>query len=620
MALRLFDRPDTMTVTGRLLRAVERRHRIIAALVPLTLVPIAVVGGLGAHAARTYTHLRRAADLTATLQHAVMSADPDEARALVAALRRETAAARHEVGGPGWRAGTRLPGLGVDLAAVTDVVTALDQVATDVLPAVLDTTHRLTGAGLPRDPTGGLSGGLTAAGSLDRAEAAARQAHTRVARIDPDALLPQLRAPVRTVQQQLDRAAALVSAGAALLRVLPAVLGADQPRTWLVLFQNPAELRATGGMPGAWMVVRFAGGALSIVEQGNANMTRPFDAPVLPLDPQLKALYGDRIGRFAANVNLTPDFPTAAALAAEMHRRRGGRPVDGAIALDPVALSYLLRATGPVTFRAGAGADGRLSSANAVRLLLSDAYTRPGSPAEKNDYFADAARAVFDTVVSGRLDPRAALSAVLQMAQERRLLLWSAHPGEQAQIERLPVAGRLPLRDEAGPNVGIFLNDGSGAKLNYYLRTTVALTPVACVTERNRRMLRVETTFTSQVPPSGLPAYVLGLGLAGDPYTMRLNVSLFAPTGGGLAEARLDGRQIAVASGFERSRQVSMATVDIAPGATRTLVALLDAGTAEGRQTQALTPQLWTTPTVNGWTIRTAPAPGPGQAPVTSTC
>ncbi|WP_327003558.1 DUF4012 domain-containing protein [Dactylosporangium sp. NBC_01737] len=603
-------------MTGRLLRTVERRHRMLAALVPLTLVPIAVVGGLGGHAARTYTHLRRAAELTTMLQHAVVGAEADQARTLAAALRRETAAARQEVGGPGWRAGTRLPGLGADLAAVTDVVTALDQVATDVLPAVLDTAHRLTGAALP--------GGLTAGGSLDQAEAAARQASARVARIDPDALLPQLRAPVRTVQHQLDRAAGMVSAGAALLRVLPAVLGAARPRTWLVLFQNPAELRATGGMPGAWMVVRFAGGALSIVEQGNANMTRPFDAPVLPLDPQLKALYGDRIGRFPANVNLTPDFPTAAALAAEMHRRRGGSPVDGVIALDPVALSYLLRATGPVTFRAGAGADGRLSSANAVRLLLSDAYARPGSPTEKNDYFADAARAVFDTVVSGRLDPRAALSAVLQMAQERRLLLWSAHPDEQAQIERLPVAGRLPLRDEAGPNVGIFLNDGSGAKLNYYLRTAVTLTPVACATERSRRMLRVETTFTSQVPPSGLPAYVLGLGLAGDPYTMRLNVSVFAPTGGGLAEARLDGRQVTVASGFERARQVSMATVDIAPGATRTLVALLDAGNTEGRQTQALTPQLWTTPTVNGWTIRTAPAPetshGTSQAPVTSAC
>ena len=38
----------------------------------------------------------------------------------------------------------------------------------------------------------------------------------------------------------------------------------------------------------------------------------------------------------------------------EMYRRRTGTTVDGVIAADPVALSYLLRATGPITLSSGA--------------------------------------------------------------------------------------------------------------------------------------------------------------------------------------------------------------------------------------------------------------------------
>jgi hypothetical protein len=606
------------TVGTAVVAFVARRHRLIAVLLPLTFVPAAVLGSGATHAWRIGTHLERAAGLAGVLQQALTSAQPADARAAAAALRRETAAAEAETRAPGWAAARRLPAVGVDVAAVTAVVTALHEVATGALPPVVATAERLGAAARG----GRLQPGNAAswAGDADRtalsaaAEVAGR-ASDRVAGIDAAALVPQLRRPVRTVQRSLEQAARLLAMGVALTRLLPGLFAADRPRTWLLLFQNPAELRATGGMPGAWMVVRLGGGALTVVEQGAANMTRPFDTPVLPLNADLQGLYGDRIGRFVANVNLTPDFPTAAGLAAEMYRRRTGRTVDGVAALDPVALSYLLRATGPVTF-AGTGT---LSAANAVRLLLVDAYARTDSAAAKNGYLAEAARAVFDTVASGRLDARAALAALWQMVSERRLLLWSADAAEQGLIEQLPVAGRLPVRDDDGPTVGVFLNDASGAKLNYYLRTAAALSFVRCATER-RRLLRVEATFASRVPPSGLPAYVLGLGLAGDPYTMRLNVSVFAPAGGGLVEARLDGRQISVGSGFERERQVSMATLDIRPGTSRTLVLWLDIGTAEEGRTRDLTPQLWTTPTVSGWAIRRAPAGDAGPTPVTSIC
>ena len=110
---------------------------------------------------------------------------------------------------------------------------------------------------------------------------------------------------------------------------------------------------------------------------------------MLPLSDADRALYTDKMAMFAADVNLTPDFPTAAALAREMYRQRSGRTVDGVLATDPVALSYLLGAVGPVKVPGGKD----LTSRNAVLVLLSETYMRNTVPENQDRYFAAAARA-----------------------------------------------------------------------------------------------------------------------------------------------------------------------------------------------------------------------------------
>ena len=47
------------------------------------------------------------------------------------------------------------------------------------------------------------------------------------------------------------------------LQVLPTMLGRDEPKNWLLVFQNNAEVRATGGLPGAISVVTADDGELS---------------------------------------------------------------------------------------------------------------------------------------------------------------------------------------------------------------------------------------------------------------------------------------------------------------------------------------------------------------------
>jgi hypothetical protein len=466
-----------------------------------------------------------------------------------------------------------------------------------VLPTVVDLAGTL-GPGLV--PVGGrvdLEPLRRAGPRIAGLDAQVRAAADRIAALPVGDLWPPLRTAVAEFAAGLDRVRSVTGSAARAAALLPGMLGADGPRTYLVVFQNLAEVRATGGMPGAFVVVRADRGELRIVSQGTAASTlMSFETPVLPLDPDMEALYTDRLGVFPADVNATPHFPTAALLFREMYRRRSGTTVDGVIAADPVALSYVLAATGPLPMPDGPP----LTASNAVRLLLSDAYARMTSSADKDAYFAAAARTVFGVLSHGVADPRAAVAALARAAGERRLLVWSANPGEEAMLAGTVLEGALPERDGAQPIVGVFLNDGSGAKLDYYLTHDAEVQVGKCRAD-GRRELRLHMTLGSTAPTSGLPEYVLGLHLAGDPYTVRTNVTVFSPAGGAVLNAAVDGSTVPVGSGVERRRHVAIVTVDLKPGQTRTIDVNLLTDVIPAPDTTPVTPTLWVTPGVNPW-------------------
>ncbi|MFD0822176.1 DUF4012 domain-containing protein, partial [Micromonospora zhanjiangensis] len=427
---------------------------------------------------------------------------------------------------------------------------------------------------------------------LTEADGAVRAVRDRFRGTPSADLLPQVRSAVTELRRQIDLLSTLTSAARRGAALLPTMLAASGSRTYLLAFQNLAEKRATGGMLGAYVTLRVSDGRVTVLRQGNAiDLLVTGVVPVLPLDRATRALYGDLIGIYPADVNLSPHFPTAATMYREMYRRRFGVAVDGVLATDPVAVSYLLRATGPVPVRGAAP----LAATTVVRTLLSDAYRF--LPASTQDaYYASSARAVLDVLLSRTVDPRLLLPALDQALTERRLLFWSAHPDEQAAIAETRLAGILPEREDTS-TVGVFLNDGSGAKLGYYLTHTAELTVGDCRPD-GRRELRLRVTLGSTAPRSGLSPSVLGLRMAGNPYTARTLVNVFSPAGGSVLDARLDGAPVGVGGGTERGRRVAVATVDVPAGQARVLdVTLLTPVTTSGLADLRVTPGVQSWPT-----------------------
>ena len=95
--------------------------------------------------------------------------------------------------------------------------------------------------------------------------------------------------------------------------VLPGFLGADGPRDYLLVFQNNAEIRTSGGLPGSWAEVHAEDGRLEITRQGTGNEFPRRDTPILPLSQGELQVYSDLLGVYFQDANFSTDFPRAAA-------------------------------------------------------------------------------------------------------------------------------------------------------------------------------------------------------------------------------------------------------------------------------------------------------------------
>ena len=158
-----------------------------------------------------------------------------------------------------------------------------------------------------------------------------------------------------------------------------------------------------------------------------------------------------------------------------MWAQQSGMNVDGVIAIDPVALSYILGAVGPVTM-----ADGEvITKDNVVELTESTAYTRfPTDQTARKKYLQDIANEVVKKITGPVESPRKLLDALGKAVSERRIAVWSSSPADQKLLEETPLAHVVP--DDPAPYAGVVINNLGGNKLDYYLKRKIEYAADGC--------------------------------------------------------------------------------------------------------------------------------------------
>lgn len=371
-----------------------------------------------------------------------------------------------------------------------------------------------------------------AEGALPDITAAFTDAKAVTDGIDRSHLLPIVTEPLDQVAQIVDQAAPSLTLVQKYLPTLLAAAGGDGPKTYLVVFQNNAEIRATGGNPAASSVMVVDNGRIELKEQSDSMAfyaAGQAGRSALDLPESTLALYPDTFTRYSQDFTFTPDFPTTARLFESLWKRTDGSQFDGVMSIDPVVLSHLLEVLGPVDLPTGE----QITAENAVKLLLSDAYQRYGDAGDNGRssdvFFATVSSTVFSRLAGGQWNPIAMFDQLTRSAQEQRINLWFTDEQAQALVTEAGLDGGLSTDNSASTQLGIYLNDYSIGKLEYHLKTEVSASCSAA-----ERTVTVAMNMRNDITDDITNAYTLGFrnkefGLPQT--TMMLDTLFFAPPG-----------------------------------------------------------------------------------------
>jgi hypothetical protein len=491
--------------------------------------------------------------------------------------------------------------LGATFQAASEVATSADDVVRLGAVPLVSVFQSLDWRALTPSKEGINLGPLTAAEpKIVNAAHAVRHSSERLKRIDSSALFPQVAGPLAQAREQLDSLRGDLDAAADVASVAPAMMGTSVTRNYLLLIQNNAEIRATGGIPGALAVLTLDNGKMSLAGQSSAGDVGVM-SPILPVDAEQQQIYSARLGKYMQDVNLTPDFPATASTAQAMWERTTGLRVDGVISMDPVALGYVLDATGPVRINnpellalLKTGLPTELNGQNVVPTLLSDVYAKVASPQLQDVYFAGVAQEIFAALSSGKGDAKGLIEGITRGTAEGRVLVWSNVSDEQAVIAKYPLGGSIAGAGVSPARFGVYFNDGTGAKMDYYVKRTVQLVQECTGDDYGQVKVRITSTNTAPADAAtSLPAYVTGGGVFGvPPGTVQTNVIAYGPVQANVETANVDGKKVSFAANRHANRPVGTVTVALAPGQSSTVEMTF------GKIVQHAEPNLVVTPTV----------------------
>jgi len=549
------------------------RRWVIWACAAVLVLAVALTAIAGVSALRARSPIETGLQATETGLHAAERGDQGAARSHFATASDEFAAASHDLA---WaRGGELVPGIAQQVRAMRIAAAiGVDLARTAFVTAENGNVDALR-----------VSDGIFPVKALENLEpvlagdAASLQSSLRqTGPFHSPWLVSPLKAKLDSEVRKLVRAEHDATTALLATRAVPGMLGADGPRRYLVLFENPAESRASGGVPGDYAEITAVDGKLSLVKVGSAVALGSSG------NPAGKHLVGpeDYLARYSqfepedywANVPMSPDFPSVGEVAANLYPECGGAKVNGVISLDPVAMAGFLAAIGPITAPQWPVP---VDAGNAVAILAHDEYVHFGTNGSLQVEFVQALiRSLWLGLVTRKLPSLPTLANdLLPALRGGHLFLYSGTPKAEHFFEAVHVAGSMP--PVHGDFLGVVTQNAEGNKIDWYLRRSIDYQAVL-----NRTSDQIMAVLTLRLhnlsPDSGLPPIIIDSAPGGTttPGESELYVSVYSPWEED--GSSLDGVPLVMTDQQELGRFVYSAFVTVPAGATATIVLHLVGG------------------------------------------
>lgn len=296
-----------------------------------------------------------------------------------------------------------------------------------------------------------------------------------------------IRDQITTGISLLDQASTLTNDAAPLLEAAPYILGLDSPRKYLVIFQNDAELRATGGFMTAYAVISIDKGKISVIQSEDiytldAKFTKKIPAPEPIVNYLPKVPYW-----YMRDQNLSPDFKVSMDTFFPNYQLTNSPAVDGVFTVDTQVLVELLKITGPI----GVPGFGNFSAADDSRCncpqvwyelelfadvegpVVWDSITgqiilQPKNYGQRKSFIGPMMYSVLANVMA---QPKSKMGTLFQtglaLFNEKHIQLYFVDSKTQAAAESFNLAGRV--RETEGDYLFVVDTNFAGAKTNAWV-------------------------------------------------------------------------------------------------------------------------------------------------------
>lgn len=229
---------------------------------------------------------------------------------------------------------------------------------------------------------------------------------------------------------------------------LSSILGMDNPKKYLILFQNNMELRATGGFIGSFALVTLDKGTITeMVVNDVYSADGQLKGHVEP--PEAIKKYLGEANWYLRDANWDPDFSKTAKKIEWFLDKEIDQQVAGVVGVDLNLIQSLLRVLGPVT----------LNDFNKV-ITAENLYLTTQSEVEDEFFAGSIKKASFltslaktlleETKVISKEKYLDLLKAIAKSLDEKHIQISLNDPNSQAAIEQLGYAGKLNLSDDCG--------------------------------------------------------------------------------------------------------------------------------------------------------------------------
>ena len=418
--------------------------------------------------------------------------------------------------------------------------------------------------------------------------------------VDSPWLVGALQSRLETAHHRADTVSRQATQVSDTARILPAMLGSDGTRRYLLAFTNPGEARGVSGLMGNWSELTISDGRLEVTASGRtAELINALRDTGLKLDmpDDFIARYGGYgagkngapvNGKFWSNSTMSPDMPSVGSVMAQMYEAGKGHAVDGVLIIDPAGIAAMLGATNnSVTVP---GLDQPLTAATAEQFLLLGQYDV--ADGQRQDLLAAVTeQTVHQLLTSSLPNPQQLLKQLGPVALGGHISIWSAHAEEESFLAEVGVDNALP--GFTGPSgsadgIAVVTNNASGNKIESFLQRTIDYAPVY-----NARTGHVDSTLTvtlkNNAPTTGYPDYVIGNIVDLPVGTNRMLLSVYSRLG--YTNATIDGKEVDLEAEGELGWNVYSKFIDIPAGQSVTVVITLAGTVQPGRYALIYRPQ-----------------------------